>query len=352
MTSSCTGHHYINKIFLIITCIILCIRQRASILKIFPKTIMISSKILLGSIAFKFVAMIIGVLGNVTVIIYAIFVSKERKATSYLVANLALADLLVCLTFYPIWIIEFTQTILDIDSDQDLFCKLSRPASFALLFASVASLFAITFDRYLYIGKPLRYPLIVTKRRVFRAIAGIWLISFCLFAVYGIHYTMSSKRMRSLCYVPLYLAEAMQICFHYIPITFIFILNFRIFFMARKQRKRISAETSTPDTNQSHSRSVAIRRLFQALKVVKTFFMVSIVLAFCCFVPSVLGAVQTRYDICSASCKAIWYLVLQYELYGINSIVNAFIYGLRHLKQRKAYGQILSKILRCKKLTA
>jgi hypothetical protein len=85
----------------------------------------VQNEILISSVVFKFIAMIIGVLGNITVIIHTIFTSKEKTATSYLVGNLALADLLVCLTFYPIWMIEFIQTILNIDSDQDLFCKLS-----------------------------------------------------------------------------------------------------------------------------------------------------------------------------------------------------------------------------------
>ena len=145
----------------------------------------VPSEILLASIVFKFSAMIIGVLGNITVIIYTIFLSKEKTATSYLVGNLALADLLVCLTFYPIWIIEFILTILNIDSDQDLFCKLSRSTIWSLLFASMATLLAITVDRYLYIVKPLKYPLIVTKRRVFLAISGIWLTASacCLYVV-------------------------------------------------------------------------------------------------------------------------------------------------------------------------
>ena len=62
----------------------------------------ISNNVLMCSIVFKFIAMVIGVLGNVTVMIYTIFFNKEKTATSYLVGNLAFADLLVCLTFYPI----------------------------------------------------------------------------------------------------------------------------------------------------------------------------------------------------------------------------------------------------------
>ena len=84
----------------------------------------LESNILVASVVFKFIAMIIGVLGNITVIISTLFSNKERTGTSFLVANLGLADLLVCLTFYPIWIIELVYTILDINSDQDLFCKL------------------------------------------------------------------------------------------------------------------------------------------------------------------------------------------------------------------------------------
>ena len=70
--------------------------------------------------------MTIGVLGNVTVIIYTIFLSKERTARSYLIGNLALSDLRACLTFYPIWIIEFVHRILSsIDSDQDFSVRLA-----------------------------------------------------------------------------------------------------------------------------------------------------------------------------------------------------------------------------------
>ena len=115
----------------------------------------VPSDVLLFSVVFKFIAMIIGVSGNITVTIYTIVLNKDKTVTSYLVGNLALADLLVCLTFYPIWIIEFIQIMLNIDSDQDLFCKLSRSTIWSLLFASVATLLAITVDRYLYIVKPV-----------------------------------------------------------------------------------------------------------------------------------------------------------------------------------------------------
>ena len=267
-------------------------------------------EILLPSIVFKFIAMIIGVWGNIMVIIYTIFLSKEKTATSYLVGNLALADILVCLTFYPIWIIEFIQTILNIDSDQDLFCKLSRSTIWSLLFASVATLLAITVDRYIYIVKPLKYPLVVTKRRVFLAISGIWLTTCCLFIVLLVFSYRYDFRLRSFCHMKRaykhhYFSSSIV---SYLPLILIVILNFRILIVAEKQRKRILAETAVPVTTSSSSgepatKMSAMRRFFHALKAVKTFSIVVAVLVFCVLTPAVVGPVI--YSSCSQSCQQI-----------------------------------------------
>ena len=314
----------------------------------------VSSKILLPFLVLKFIAMIIGVLGNITVIIYIILLREKRTATSYLVGNLALADLLVCLTFYPIWIIEFIQTILDIDSDQDLFCKLSRCIIWSLFFASVATLLAITVDRFLYVVKPLQYPLIVTKRRVFLAISAIWLTVCCLLIALLLHWKRSvGIRLRSLCHVNYYMSRLLiEISLGYLPLTLTLIFNSWILIVAEKQRKRILAETAvaaTTSNGQPANTLSAIHRFFQARKAVKTFSIVVAVLAFCVFVPTVVGLVIG--SSCSPSCQQIWFVVFHYEFYGINSIVNAFIYGMKHIKYRKAYRHILIKIICSNKLT-
>ena len=301
-------------------------------------------EILISSVLFKFIAMIIGVLGNITVIIYAIFTSNEKTATSYLVGNLALADLLVCLTFYPIWIIEFIQTILNIDSDQDLFCKLSRSSIHALLFASVATLLAITVDRYFYIVKPLKYPLTVTKRRVFVVMSGIWLTACCVFIVLVVYFRKFNDTIKGLCYLNETLIFFKQTIIVYFPLILIIFLNVWILTIAKKQQKRrILAETSTNRKD--------IIGFFHALKAVKTFSIVVAALTFCVLTPTVVGLVLYNVSSCSFSCKRLWFAVFHYEFYGINSIVNALIYGMRHIKYRKASGHILFRILRCNKLT-
>ena len=294
----------------------------------------IPNNVLLCSVVFKFIALIIGVLGNVTVIIHTISYNKEKTATSYLVGNLALADLLVCLTLYPAWIIEFIQIMLNIDNDQDLFCKFSRATAWAFMFASVASLLAITVDRYIYVS-------------------GIWITACCLFIIRYIHFRSHSVEFRSICYVPRSIDYFTEAFAAYLPLFLIFFLNFHLLSVARRQRKRIFPETTIASadnsTEQSTSRMRFVLRFLVGLKEAKTFSVVVAVLTICILTPTVVG--RTLYEFCSVPCWQFWYVVLNYELYGINSVVNAFIYGMRHVKYRKAYLHILFKLFPCHKAT-
>ena len=314
----------------------------------------ISFDVLLCSLVFKFIAMIVGVLGNVTVIIYTIFLNKEKTATTYLTGNLALADLFVCLTFYPIWIIEFIQILLNIDNDQDLFCTFSRSTMWAFMFASIATLLAITVDRYLYIVKPLKYPPIVTHRRVFLAVSGIWLTTGCFFVFLHIYFRSYGIGLRSFCYLPDSVAFFVKAFFIFLTLI-ILLLNIRILSVARKQRKRILAETTISSVHnspeESANRMSLVVGFFSALKATKTFAIVVAVLTFCILIPTVVGPILYKSCSDTVSCAQIWYVVFHYELWGINSVVNAYIYGMRHLKYRKAYFHILFKLISRHKAT-
>ena len=305
----------------------------------------ISSNVLLCSVVFKFFALIIGALGNTTVIVHTIFLNKEKTTTSYLVGNLALADLLVCLTFYPIWINELIQIILNIDNDQNLFCKFSRGTMSAFMFASISTLLAITVDRYVYILKPLKYHQILTHRRVSLAISVIWMTACCLFVVHYIHDRSHVIEIRSLCYIPDSIYYFAEVFVRYLPLILILFLNLHIFSVARQQRKRILVETTITTPEESANRRDFVLGFFVALKAAKTFAIVVAVLAFCILTPSVVGRVL--YNFCTVSCRQIWFVVFHYDLHGINSIVNALIYGMRHVKCRKAYLHILFKLFSC-----
>ena len=319
---------------------------------------MVSNQVLLCSIGFKFVAMFIGVCGNMAVIILtrmSKFWSKEMTNTSYFVGNLALADLLMCLTLYPTWIVELVLTILDIKSHQVLFCKFSRSFAFSLLFASVASLLAITVDRYIYIVKPLKYPLIVTPRRVFVLISAIWLITCCIFSLLYFDTETHKAGFRSLCFLTTFSKYYLEILV-FIPVILIIVLNLWLLFVSRKQRKKIlTAVITVPNSNSNEdrmnkkTRRMIVLRFFAALKEAKTFSIVVAVLMLCVITPSLVGAIL--YNFCSNEVWSYWYLNFHYEFYGINSVVNAFIYGIRHVKYRKAFAKMFFKVISCLKVS-
>jgi hypothetical protein len=212
------------------------------------------------------------------------------------------------------------------------------------MFASIATLLAITVDRCFYIVKPLKYPLIVTERRVFAAVSSVWLTACCLFAVLLASLRSFNETSRSLCDLDKTLMLIKQVIFVYFPLTFVVILNVWISIVAEKQRKRISAETATNRRD--------VNRFFQALKTVKTFSIVVAVLTFCVLTPSVVGLVMNYVSSCGDSCQQLWFAVFHYEFYGINSIVNAFIYGIRHINYRKGPVRIILRILRSNKVGA
>ena len=306
--------------------------------------ILVPTKILLASIVFKFVAMIIGVFGNAAVIIYNLFMNKKKTATSYLIANLAVADLLVCLAFYPIWITEFILSIAGIESDQNLFCIMSRSSLKILLFTSVATLLFITIDRYLFIVKPLKYAVIVTKRRVLLVIISIWLMTF---GILGLRVSLQEKNeqpKRSLCHINKVVHWSWEVLLKFIPVILVIALNFKISAIVQEQRRRIENETTRFDTHNeetTQNKWKSFHEKVRVFKAIKTFFIVVLVLVFFCILPSLIGSVL-YYNV-KSEFSHIWYVLIEYELAGINSIVNAFIYGMRHVKYRNAYKHLLSK---------
>jgi hypothetical protein len=187
----------------------------------------------------------------------------------------------------------------------------------------------------------------VTKPRVFATLSGIWCTACCVFAVLLVNYRKFNETSRVYCHLDNHLEYFVTSFTAYFPLTLILILNVWILIVAEKQRKRILAETAVAYAicdRQSGKHISEISRFFHAFKAVKTFSIVVAVLTFCVLTPTVVGLVL--YSSCSESCKQLWFVVFHFEFYAINSVVNAYIYGMRHIKYRKAPGQILLRILR------
>ena len=166
-------------------------------------------------------------------------------------------------------------------------------------------------------------------------------------------HVISYWNLRSYCDLPVLAKNIRYInqAFGYLSLILILLLNLHIFLVAGRQRKRILAETTIASagnsTEESSNRMSFVRRFFVALKLAKTFAIVVVVLTVCILVPTIVGRMINTF--CLHRCGPIWYVVLNYEFYALNSVVNVFIYGMRHVKYRKGYLHILLKLFSCHK---
>ncbi|XP_028398850.1 alpha-1D adrenergic receptor-like [Dendronephthya gigantea] len=310
-------------------------------------------------LVFNILFLIIGILGNMAVIIYNIYLNQDKTSSSWLVANLAIADLLVCLTLYPMKILAFFL-------HEDLIWKIGLPACGVSSFLSTMFLLFITVDRYVFIAKPLKYPSIVISRRIKVANRCIWLVAASLLLVLVSVYMAGEKSAYSTLVL-------LHIFLLLTPIAIIAFLNYKILKIVREQRQRMASETgvqseqvklediqqagptqssdeqerpaqereeksNSEHTERSSEQYIAwLHHIVKELKAVKTFAIIFAILT-CCYVPYIIIMLLQLF--CWHMCFSNDVLLAKHivlELIGINSIANAFVYALRHRRYSKAF---------------
>ena len=321
-------------------------------------------------VVLSFIFLFIGVLGNIAVIIYNIFLNHDKTPSSCLVTHLAFADLLVCLIVYPQKIVSLFHAVGR--DDRLLLCKVTQTASYVSLFLSIMFLLSITIDKYMYIAKPLKYPLIVRTRRTRILLSCIWLAALAQLPLIYIYMDTRQKRNRekscspttrspttgSSTTKPEYERERcvlpppavwLQVILQLTAICVMTILNYKMFKIAKEHKQRMASEfvlqpqqseQAQSEQVQSEQNMTWSRRLAKELKAMKTFAIVVGVLIIC-FLPYIVQNMLRDSDhhrLLSEHIAGRIYL----QLVGINSIANAFIYALRHKKYIRAYRKLFS----------
>ena len=299
------------------------------------------------------VFLILGVFGNIAVVVYNVCLNRDKTASSWFVTHLAVADLFVCITVYATKMVRFfifrSQRMCPYKATKHLYRHINKTALYVSLFLSLAFLVAITIDRYLFIAKPLKYPLIVTKRRTFLVIRSIWVAALLQAPLVYFFISQLGQENRPWLYI-------IQAVLNAVYIVVIIILNYKIFKIVKEQRKRIELqpqpaqpEDSLEQQRQSDNNLLSkpyvtwLSHLAKELKDIKTFAMIVVVLT-CCFLPYNVINIYRPFAGRSfrQSNKMLWYFVLQ--LVGMNSIANPFIYVLRHKNCRKAFRELFSSV--------
>ena len=264
--------------------------------------------------------------------------NNNKTQTSYFVTNLAFADLLTCLSAYPIWIAEFAMTLSGKHISQVFLCKFSVTVFFAFLFTSILTLLSIALDRYLFISRPLKYPLMMTWQRTYGIILGIWI---CTLLYCPIAATLTEPTdVWTVCYLSSIGLSIAFVIYVFIPLIFISCFNFKIFKLARIHLRRIRAENNHFTVSELRGGMSFTFRIKREMKTIKTFAIVVGALVLC-LLPLSLAFLLDSVFVFDIP-WVVFFLLSEFAL--INCILNPVIYGMRHNEYKNCYRQLLGVI--------
>ena len=121
---------------------------------------------------------VVAILGNALVMYLITTKARLRVTANWFVLSLALADLCVGLTYFPVLFISSFFKELAIDHT-GLWFKLSH----TFLYSSSTNLCALTADRFLAITMPLKYTVFMTRKRLVISLASAWITPIILFTL-------------------------------------------------------------------------------------------------------------------------------------------------------------------------
>ena len=270
---------------------------------------------------------LVTITGNVLVVLAILLDPNNnlRSPFNYFVVNLAVADLIVGIVVEPLSLVYlYSEGISG-----------AYPASLDYVFvpyfvsstASVLSLAALTFDRYIAITSPLKYRLKLSSKRAAFVAAGIWAFSLTFPLIY---------------FKTGYLTYAFVFAHTAIVFTFAVMIytHAKIFRVFRNQVQQWDNPSEAGETNFARRQAARWEQ-----KVTKTFV---ILLAFflACYLPSCVCIYIT--NLCSTcSCVSVhWARDIHFVLVMANSSVNPFVYAWRFENFRRACVKILAACCR------
>ena len=285
---------------------------------------------LITAIVLKCLLAVVGITGNVAAIIHNL-IKHAKTPADYLIINLAIADLTTCATYYPTYAIEFGRIVSEVGINQELFCKASFSIGSSSVALSIVTLLAITFDRFHFITSPLKYPLVMTKKRVLGIIAIVWFSA--VFLASCVAYFTTSGKERFDCFADYTVTILGLVIFVYIPTALVLYLNYKMFKVARSHRRRIAQQSEIVRSGISQSGNIESRRItartsfIRALKSIKTFAIVTAVFLLC-YIPYSTTLIVEKF-LCQGYCVPLELFILLGDLVSLSSVLNPFIYNIR-----------------------
>ncbi|XP_032808097.2 alpha-1A adrenergic receptor-like [Petromyzon marinus] len=199
---------------------------------------------------------IFAIAGNILVVLSVVCNKHLRTVTNYFIINLASADLLLSTTVLPF---SATFEILGYWVFGRIFCDIWAALDVLCCTASIMSLCAISIDRYIGVSYPLRYPTIMTERRVLLILIAVWVLAIVISVGPLLGWKEPAPPDETVCEiteVPGYALFSAMGSF-YIPLVILLAMYCRVYVAARRQTK--SLEEGIKRERSSSSEEVTLR---------------------------------------------------------------------------------------------
>eukprot|EP00058_Branchiostoma_floridae_P017238 XP_002602726.1 hypothetical protein BRAFLDRAFT_210266 [Branchiostoma floridae] len=123
------------------------------------------------------ITFVVGTLGNALVLFCTVRYKRLRAATTYYLASLAAADLIICFACVPIRTAEYFLPQWELGL---FMCKAIAYVQMSSVVCSVLTLTAISIERYYAILHPMKAKSICTLGRTRKIMAGVWIMALIL----------------------------------------------------------------------------------------------------------------------------------------------------------------------------
>lgn len=275
------------------------------------------------------VMVIVTVCGNLLVTVSIIYFKQLHTPTNYLIASLAVSDLLLGLVVMLPAMIQLAETCWYFG---DVLCKVYMSSDVTLCTASIMNLSAISIDRYYAVVHPLLYRTKISVNVALLMIFVSWGVSgavgfgmiFFKLNILGIeefYYTLVACEGRCVLFQSFVSSTVSSVLSFFIPGVIMTCLYLKIFFVAKRQFLSIQSKSSAQVSNKKQTKAT------KTLAVIMGVFLLCWAPFFACNIIDPFVGYSTPVELFET---LVW-------VGFVNSTLNPIIYAFFYTWFRKAF---------------